>query len=71
MCDCPFSEKEFKMAVQKLKPNKSPGLDGLTPEFYQLFWKDLKEPYMNMINESFSKGILPETARKSVVALTF
>ena len=57
--------------VKNLKPNKSPALGGLIPEFCQVFWKDLKGPYMNMINESFSNGILPETAHKSVVALIF
>ena len=71
ICDNPFSESEFKEAVQKLRPNKSPGPDGLIPEFYQLFWSDLKIPYMNMINESFYRGVLPETARKSVVTLIF
>ena len=71
ICDNPFSETEFKETVQKLKPNKSPGPDGLIPEFYQLFWSDLKIPYMNMINESFLRGVLPETARKSVVTLIF
>ena len=63
ICDNPFSESEFKKAVQKLKPNKSPGPDGLIPEFYQLFWIDLEITYMNMINESFYRGVLPETAQ--------
>ena len=33
MCETPISENEFSDVVNKLKINKLPGLDGLTPEF--------------------------------------
>ena len=69
--DNPFSEQEFKDVVFDLKLNKSPGLDGLTPEFYKAFWNYIKSPYIDMIAESFSQGILPESTRKSVVTLIY
>ena len=51
--------------------NKSTGPDGFIPDAYQLFWRDLKIPCMNMTNELFYKGVLPETARKSAVTFFF
>ena len=45
--------------MQNLKLNKSPGLDGLTPEFYLTFWAKLKYAYLDMITGSLSQGILP------------
>ena len=70
-CENHFSQAEAADAVNKLKCNKSPGLDGLTPEFYQTFWPELKFPYLNMISDSLSKGILPSSMRQSVVTLIF
>ena len=70
-CDSPFCEQEFETVISELKLNKSPGLDGLTPEFYKQFWNYLKIPYLDMIAESFSQGVLPESIRKSVVTLIY
>ena len=42
-----------------LKTSKSPGLDGLTPEFYKYFWPTLKQPFFNMINDTFLLGYCP------------
>ena len=36
-CDRPTRE-ELTIAVNQLSQNKTPGLDGLTSEFYQFFW---------------------------------
>ena len=55
MCETPISENEFSDVVNKLRINKSPGLDGLTPEFYKHFWHHLSTPFCNMVNESFVK----------------
>ncbi len=70
-CDKELSEIEITNAVSKLKKNKSPGLDGITPEFYQKFWNKLKPYFIDMIHESFIHGELPDTLRKSVIALIY
>ena len=54
-----------------MKKNKAPGLDGLSNEFYQTFWNNLENPYLNMLYESFEKGILPASLRKAVITLIF
>ena len=34
-----FTRDEFKAALWKMHPDKSPGPDGLNPCFYQKFWQ--------------------------------
>ena len=40
-CDKPITQDEVETAIMHLKTSKSPGLDGLTPEFYKYFWPTL------------------------------
>ena len=39
---------------------KSPGIDGLPCEFYELFWKSLGKHFLNVINSCFvNKSLIP------------
>ena len=49
--------------------NKSPGSDGLTVEFYKMFWNTLKPYFINSINYSFGKGELTELQKQSIITL--
>ena len=71
MCDEVLTEEEIFEAVKKLKENKSPGNDGLTPEFYKSFWHILKKLFMQMVNESSLEGELPDSLKKAILALLF
>ena len=66
-----INSKEIKKAVDKLKLNKSPGIDGLTPEFYKHFWNTLQTPLCDMINETYTTGHLPESSKLAVVSLIY
>ena len=57
--------------VCKLKKGKSPGTDGLTPEFYQYFYEDIKEHLMSMLHECFVKGELSDTMKQALITLIF
>ena len=70
-CDKAITEDELQTAISKLHTGKSPSLDGLTPEFYKHFWPILKQPFCNMLNETFSKGHLPHTLTTAVVTLLY
>ena len=59
---------EISKVIKILKPNISPGEDGIISEFYQLFWQDIKNEFFEVIEFFFkfeytlsasqSKGVL-------------
>ena len=55
--------EELGAVLKKIKPNKSPGIDGITAEFLKVFWGKLKFFVANSINTSFKKGTLSTTLR--------
>ena len=57
--------------IKNLKTEKSPGSDGLTPEFYKCFWNDIKFIFMDMVIETQQKGELPYSMRKALLALLY
>ena len=52
-----------------MKNQKSPGSDGITVEFYKLFWNNIKEFYVNSINHSFQTGSLTELQKQSIITI--
>ena len=52
-----------------MKNQKSPGTDGITVEFYKLFWNNVKEFYVNSINYSFQTGSLTELQKQSIITI--
>ena len=70
-CEKNISRDEIQSAVNNLKRNKSPGLDGLTPDFYKHFWSQLENLFIDMINESFNHGQLPDSLKKAVLTLLY
>ncbi|CAM2107092.1 unnamed protein product [Caretta caretta] len=49
--------------------NKSPGIDGLTVEFYRVFWDILGPDLVTVWAESLQSGVLPLSCRRTVLAL--
>ena len=68
-CDKDLTTNELLKTLQSFKKNKSPGLDGLSAEFFLKFWHKLKDKLIAVYKESFSKGLLPECMRVGVVTL--
>ena len=50
-----------------MKPNKSPGIDGITAEFLKVFWGKLKYFIANSINTCFEKGTFSTSFRKCLI----
>ena len=44
--DSDLSNDEVKFALFQMNKNKSPGLDGLTVEFYQSFWMVISDYFI-------------------------
>ena len=70
-CEGPLSLTELFNALKSLNLNRSPGLDGLTVEFYLHFWDVLALLLLRPANECFLRGSLLESMERSVTRLIF
>ena len=52
-----------------MQNDKSPGNDGLTKEFYETFWDDLKEIFVNSVREAKEIGHLSTSQRQAIIKL--
>ena len=52
-----------------MQNNKSPGNDGLSKEFYETFWEELKKPFMYAIQKSYNIKQLCVSQRQAVIKL--
>ena len=59
-CEGLLTSYECELALKDMKNNKSPGSDGLTAEFYKMFWKDIHQYLINSLNFSFNHGHLTQ-----------
>ena len=50
-----------------MKNNKSPGLDGLTVEFFKFFWVDIGHYILNSLNYGYRTGSLSITQKQGVI----
>lgn len=67
--DQPISKDELKVALGKLNKGKSPGTDGLPPEYYTAFW-DLLSPFLyESLTYSLQEGRLSTGQRRGVITL--
>jgi len=70
-CEGYVSHAECTEVVKNLKKNKSPGKDGLTAEFYQVFWADIGDFMVKMFNQSYDDRELSVTQRNSILSLLY
>ena len=57
-CDEEVSEKEVLDVIKTFANNKSPGNGGVTKELYEMFWDDLKQPFMNSKEAKIRKKLI-------------
>ena len=70
-CDGKITIEECTNAINVMKLNKSPGLDGLTLEFYKTFWEKLDTILVKVLNKGYEEKILSYSQRTSVLSLLF
>ena len=60
-CEGHITENELQTALQAMENNKSPGLDGLSINFYKHFWPILGHELTHIYNYAFDHEQLPLT----------
>jgi hypothetical protein len=69
ICDAELSKEEVGRALKDLKNGKTPGTDGLPPDFYKFFWKDLNDLVFDSLNYVWEKGEMSIDQRRGVINL--
>ena len=69
--DAPLSENELGKAKTTLPNGKSPGVNGITKEFIDFFWNDIKDIFMDVFNEILAKEHMSETQRVSAIRIIY
>ena len=71
ICEGIITNAECKNVLKYMKLNKSPGIDGLSTEFYKEFWDDINDTLVQSYNEAFDEGYLSESRNLSVLTLIY
>ena len=71
ICDGLLTSDECKRAIFAMKKNKAPGCDGISIEFYQTFWPQIKDLLVSALNECYITDTMSNTQRKGVITLLF
>ena len=69
ICEEELTEKDIYESMISFDNNKSPGNDGLTKEFYQTFWQDVKDIFFNSLQESKRLKYLSTSQRQAIIKL--
>ena len=67
ICDVITIGKEIYDALKSMENNKTPGNDGLSKEFYEVFWNDVKIPLLASIDDVFMKEELSTSQKQAVI----
>ncbi|CAM2114270.1 unnamed protein product [Caretta caretta] len=67
--ELPLTLAEFSEALRHMPTNKSPGMDGLTVEFYRVFWDVLGPDLVTVWAKSLQSRVLPLSCTRAVLAL--
>ena len=68
-CEGVMSIHECEIALKTMENNKTPGTDGLTPEFYRYFWDLLGSFMVSSFNFAFRNGTLSFSQRQGIISL--
>lgn len=66
-CEKDITKKELLAALKTMEPEKSPGSDGLTSEFYKFFWNTIGTELTLVHLESINTGTLSLTQKEGII----
>lgn len=65
----PVTAEEVKLAVFAMYPEKSPGIDGLNPAFFQTYWNIVGDDVVCFCRNFVATGELPRDLNRTVICL--
>lgn len=65
----PITEKEVKEALFQMNPDKALGPDGMTPGFYQNYWKTVGQDVINLVHNFFSSRTIIDDLNATNIVL--
>jgi hypothetical protein len=68
-CDTIINIDELKNSLDTMSPDKTPGNDGLTVEFYKKYWHLLKDALFSSVLFSKTQGSLSISQRQAIIKL--
>ena len=68
-CEGLLTEYECSIALKQMQNNKSPGSDGISTEFFKIFWSDIKTFLVNSLNYSFQNKNMTDLQKQSIITL--
>ena len=69
LCEKPISYEEICSAVKSMKRERTPGIDGLSAEYYQFFFSKMGMMYYNAIMYAKEIGTLHLSATRGIITL--
>ena len=70
-CEGFLTVEECREALNGMDTGKSPGIDGLTAEFYAAFWAVLGSDLVEVLSYGFQHGQLSVSQRRGLLSLIF
>lgn len=64
-----ITDIEVKAAISRLKPQKSPGPDGFTAEWYKSFREQLIPKLCQVCNGAFKEGEIPPSWKQAIISV--
>ena len=64
-----LTEDELLISLKSMQNNKTPGNDGLTKEFYEAFWNEIKHVFLKSLKQAKEKGQLSISQSQAVIKL--
>ena len=68
-CDREISLKELTKSVKSMQVGKSPGCDGLGPEYFSAFWDKIGPILHKVIKHAIEEKILTRSMRRGIISI--
>ena len=69
LCEEDLTEKDIYKSLRSMQNDKSLGNDGLIKEFYEIFWDELKEIFVNSVREAKEIEHLSTSQRQAIIKI--